>query len=373
MRDGRDHATRTATTAASTCRPARYKASATLDGFATATAERAPAARLGADRQLHAAAGHGGRDHHRHRRQVPVVEVTNTAAGDDHPDRADRGAADRRPRLQAPGAADARRPASTPSAATWPISGQRGINTNVTVDGVDFNNAFFGGTVGGAEGRAPLSISQESIKEFTVITNGASVEFGRSGGGFVNVITKSGTNNLHGSLFYYNQPQSTDRRTSPTAPSRADQEKEQYGGSLGGAIIQDKLFYFVSYDEQEAAVTIPIVPAVLDPAIFARYPVLASRRTRTSRRRDGDVAFGRLDFQATHAHRFMAARQLHRLRGRSTAPRARRQPHRELQRRRGARHRGLRRLLVGRVRSEPPQRHSTSTTSPRTRRARTRA
>ncbi|MEO7794367.1 MAG: carboxypeptidase regulatory-like domain-containing protein, partial [Thermoanaerobaculia bacterium] len=72
------------------------------------------------------------------------------------------------------------------------ISGQRGINTNVTIDGVDFNNAFFGGTVGGAEGRAPLSVSQESIKEFSVITNGASVEFGRSGGGFVNVVTKSG-------------------------------------------------------------------------------------------------------------------------------------------------------------------------------------
>ncbi|HEX9667960.1 MAG TPA: carboxypeptidase regulatory-like domain-containing protein, partial [Thermoanaerobaculia bacterium] len=87
------------------------------------------------------------------------------------------------------------------------ISGQRGINTNVTIDGVDFNNAFFGGTVGGAEGRSPLAMSQESIKEFTVITNGASVEFGRSGGGFVNVITKSGTNNLHGSVFYYNQPQ----------------------------------------------------------------------------------------------------------------------------------------------------------------------
>ena len=88
------------------------------------------------------------------------------------------------------------------------ISGQRGINTNVTVDGVDYNNAFFGGTTGAAEGRAPLSISQESIKEFSVITNGASAEFGRSGGGFVNVITKNGTNNLHGSGFYYNQPQS---------------------------------------------------------------------------------------------------------------------------------------------------------------------
>src|SRR5438093_3418671 len=88
------------------------------------------------------------------------------------------------------------------------ISGQRGINTNITVDGVDYNNAFFGGSAGTAEGRAPLSISAESVKEFTVITNGASVEFGRSAGGFVNVITKNGTNDIHGSGFYYHQPKS---------------------------------------------------------------------------------------------------------------------------------------------------------------------
>ena len=61
------------------------------------------------------------------------------------------------------------------------IGGGRGINTNFTIDGVDYNNAMFGGPVGGAEGRAPISISQESIREFSVITNGASVEFGRSG------------------------------------------------------------------------------------------------------------------------------------------------------------------------------------------------
>src|SRR6185295_16589219 len=88
------------------------------------------------------------------------------------------------------------------------LSGERGINTSINVDGVDYNNAFFGGAVGVAEGRAPLSISQESIKEFSVVTNGASVEYGRSGGGFVNIITKSGTNSLRGSAFYFKQPQS---------------------------------------------------------------------------------------------------------------------------------------------------------------------
>ena len=183
------------------------------------------------------------------------------------------------------------------------ISGQRGINTNVTIDGVDFNNAFFGGTVGGAEGRAPLSVSQESIKEFSVITNGASVEFGRSGGGFVNVITKSGTNSLHGSAFYYDQPQSL---ISDFANGKepADQEKNQYGGSIGGRIVTDKLFYFLSYDEQNKSETVPIDTRVLDAAVFARYPQLASADTYVFGQ-DGDVLFGRLDWQPTQEHRLM--------------------------------------------------------------------
>ena len=183
------------------------------------------------------------------------------------------------------------------------LSGQRGINTNVTVDGVDFNNAFFGGTVGGAEGRAPLSISQESVKEFAVITNGASAEFGRSGGGFVTVVTKSGANSLGGSVFYYNQPQSMISDFANGAKPR-DQEKEQYGGSLGGAIVQDKLFYFVSFDEQARSETIPISSSVLVPAIFAKYPALSSNPDYVQTQ-DGNVMFGRLDFQATPAHRFM--------------------------------------------------------------------
>jgi hypothetical protein len=202
------------------------------------------------------------------------------------------------------------------------ISGQRGINTNVTIDGVDFNNAFFGGTVGGAEGRAPLAISQESIKEFTVITNGASVEFGRTGGGVVNVITKSGTNEFHGSGFYYWQPQdlisdfADSECSGVTTPTTAcqngviqgrepsDQEKKQYGASLGGPIMKDKLFFFASYDNQDRSETVQISPDVLDSDIFARYPVLASPETYVSTQ-DGSVLFGRLDFNATASHRFM--------------------------------------------------------------------
>ncbi|HYU35754.1 MAG TPA: TonB-dependent receptor [Thermoanaerobaculia bacterium] len=188
------------------------------------------------------------------------------------------------------------------------LSGERGINTSITVDGVDYNNAFFGGAVGVAEGRAPLSISQESIKEFSVVTNGASVEYGRSGGGFVNLITKNGTNNLHGSVFYFKQPQSMISnfpRVGPTpGHDPADQSKDQYGASLGGPIIKDKLFYFLSYDNQKQDITIPILASNLDPAVFARYPALTSPDAYVQTQ-DGWVAFGRLDYQLNPAHRLM--------------------------------------------------------------------
>jgi outer membrane receptor for ferrienterochelin and colicin len=233
--------------------------------------------------------------------QIPTVEVTNTAAqtsivteqlkGLPNPGRDFRSLVLLTPQTRF----DSER-------GNLSISGQRGINTNVTVDGVDFNNAFFGGTTGGAEGRAPLSISQESIKEFSVITNGASAEFGRSGGGVVNVVTKSGSNVLHGSLFYNEQPQSLIENFANGSEPR-DQSKKQYGGSLGGPIVKDKLFYFVSYDQQKQSVTIPLVSTVLNSAVFAKYPELNTPPDYIQTR-DGDVTFGRLDFQAAQQHRF---------------------------------------------------------------------
>ncbi|HEV7507870.1 MAG TPA: TonB-dependent receptor [Thermoanaerobaculia bacterium] len=193
---------------------------------------------------------------------------------------------------------------------TISLSGERGINTSVNVDGVDYNNAFFGGTVGAAEGRAPLSISQESIKEFSVVTNGASVEYGRSGGGFVNIITKNGTNNMRGSAFFFDQPQSlisnfpAGSRAPGVSLEPADQDKKQYGGSLGGPIVKDKLFYFVSYDKQKQDITIPILTANLLPVFFSTYPALASPPDYVQTQ-NGSVAFARLDYQANEQHRFL--------------------------------------------------------------------
>jgi hypothetical protein len=277
-----------------------YRISATLDGFATATAESVrlligstptvnftlQSARISETITVTS--------------EAPTVEVTNTQI-------ATTIQSEQLKNLPTPGTDFRQLVLLTPETrfdserGNISISGQRGINTNVTVDGVDYNNAFFGGNTGSAEGRAPLSLSEESIKEFSVITNGASAEFGRSGGGFVNVITKSGTNNLHGSGFYYNQPQSLISDFA-NGQKPADQKKNQFGGSLGGSIVRDRLFYFVSYDDQKQDVTVPIASAVLDPAVFARYPALTSPNNFVQTR-NGKVYFGRVDFQANDSHR----------------------------------------------------------------------
>ena len=280
-----------------------YDVSATLDGFATATASSVrllvgtapsvnfslPQAKVSESIVVTA-------------EQRPVVEVTNTSASTTIQ-------AEQIKNLPVSGRNYANLVYATPETradserGNISISGQRGINTNVTVDGVDYNDPFFGGTVGAAEGRAPLSLSQETIKEFSVITNGASAEFGRSSGGFVNVITKSGTNAYRGSVFYYDQPKSL---TSDFADGRkaSDQKKQQYGLSFGGPIIKDKLFFFASYDKQKQDLTVPIATSVLDPTVFAKYPVLASPADYIQGT-NGSVLFGRVDWQMSESQHFL--------------------------------------------------------------------
>ncbi len=123
------------------------------------------------------------------------------------------------------------------------INGQRGIFNNISLDGGDYNNGFFGEQSGGQ--RAAVDITLEAVKEFQIVASGANAEFGRTGGGVVNVITKSGANALHGSLFYYQRLQALTANTSDGMPL-TNFHREQFGGSVGGHIIKDKLFYFVA-------------------------------------------------------------------------------------------------------------------------------
>lgn len=129
------------------------------------------------------------------------------------------------------------------------VGGQRGIHNNVSVDGADFNNPFFGEQRGGQ--RPAFTFNLDAVREMVVVSQGANAEFGRSGGGFVNVITKSGTNNLHGSAHYFGKDAAlSSDATHLTQTVTPDFRQHQFGFTLGGPIVKDKMFYFVAYDQQ---------------------------------------------------------------------------------------------------------------------------
>jgi len=125
------------------------------------------------------------------------------------------------------------------------FAGQRGIFNNISLDGGDYNNGFFGEQVGGQ--RAAIDITLEAVKEFQVIANGAPAEFGRTAGGVVNVVTKSGTNEVHGNAFYFQRHESLTGALSDG--TTLDQfHREQFGGTLGGPITLNKAFYFAAIE-----------------------------------------------------------------------------------------------------------------------------
>ena len=126
------------------------------------------------------------------------------------------------------------------------FSGQRGIFNNISLDGGDYTNGFFGEQVGGQ--RAAIDITLDAVSEFQVVASGASAEFGRTAGGVVNVITKSGTNDVHGSLFHYQRLESLSSSTSDGKPLQ-DFSREQFGGTAGGPLKRDKMFGFVAFEQ----------------------------------------------------------------------------------------------------------------------------
>src|SRR6185369_256585 len=126
------------------------------------------------------------------------------------------------------------------------FAGQRGVFNNVSLDGGDYNNGFFGEQLGGQ--RAAIDITLEAVKEFQVVATGATAEFGRTAGGVINVISKSGTNNLHGSLFHYQRLESltsdpVDNNGNPVKDFLKDFHREHFGGNIGGPIKKDKAFF----------------------------------------------------------------------------------------------------------------------------------
>ena len=207
------------------------------------------------------------------------------------------------------------------------IAGQRGINSNINVDGVDYNQPFFGGIRGGERSNTAFTIPQESIKEFQVVATGYSAEFGRSTGGLVNAVTKSGTNEYHGSAFYLHRPKEATKNTTffdalelqlnDTRRSRMLSEIEvtpaptqkQYGGSFGGPVRKDKMFFFVAYEQQEFDNERQVFfdsLAGLDPtpATEEAFNFYIGQQTPFVQTNDAKAFLGRIDYELNNNHRF---------------------------------------------------------------------
>ena len=152
--------------------------------------------------------------------------------------------------------------------------GISGLLNNSTVDGGDNNNSFFSEE----RGRTRISyvISQAAVREFQVNTSNYSAEYGRAAGGVVNTVTKSGTNEFHGELFYYirdnrlgaSNPSATQSVLNPDGTVsviriKPEDRRQQFGGSLGGPIMRDRLFFYFTYDQQ--ARNFPGVAAFSNP------------------------------------------------------------------------------------------------------------
>jgi hypothetical protein len=153
------------------------------------------------------------------------------------------------------------------------INGQRGIFNNISLDGGDYNNGFFGEQMGGQ--RAAIDITLEAVKEFQVVASGANPEFGRTAGGVVNVITKSGTNQMHGSAFEYFRTEALTSATSDGKPLD-NFRRNQFGGSFGGPIIKDKLFFFAASEGIRENLTRKNLSAPLGAACANAAPVITN-------------------------------------------------------------------------------------------------
>ena len=151
------------------------------------------------------------------------------------------------------------------------VGGQKGTLNSLQVDGADNNNTFFGQSFGRTGTRPPYQFSEESVQEFQVNQNGFSAEFGRAGGAVINVVTKSGTNDWHGSAFEFFRDESLNSNT-PTLTARGAKRPKsqinQFGATIGGPIKRDRAFFFFAYDGQRSN-----IPNVVDPPNFFVQPV----------------------------------------------------------------------------------------------------
>lgn len=151
------------------------------------------------------------------------------------------------------------------------VNGARGRSNNFLLDGTDMNDGYRNDPAineAGVFGTPATILPVEAIEELHVLSN-FEAEYGRSAGGVVDVVTKSGTNSLHGSVFEFFRNNALDARNyfnDKSLPQNPFHDN-QFGGSLGGPIIKDKTFFFVDYEgmrETGAQATPSCVPTAID-------------------------------------------------------------------------------------------------------------
>jgi hypothetical protein len=185
------------------------------------------------------------------------------------------------------------------------FAGQRGINSNVSIDGADYNQPFFGGIRGGERSNNAFTVPQEAIKEFQVVASGYSAEFGRSTGGLVNAITKSGTNSPAGSLFYVNRNKEWAEKNA--FGQNASPTQQQFGGSFGGPITRNRLFYFVAGEMQRLKnmrnVVFALTGITPTPDNAEAFNFFKSLEEPFEATNDAEAILGRVDYQMAGGRR----------------------------------------------------------------------
>ncbi|HYW74631.1 MAG TPA: carboxypeptidase regulatory-like domain-containing protein, partial [Pyrinomonadaceae bacterium] len=138
---------------------------------------------------------------------------------------------------------DAGRPIGPAPTTGLNFGGQRGRSNLVQVDGADNTD--------NSVNASRSTVSQEAVQEFQVVSNSFAPEFGRSSGGVVNVVTKTGTNDLHGNVFGFLRHKSFQARNAFAPIEDPPFTRAQYGGTIGGAFAKDRTFFFGSFEQRQ--------------------------------------------------------------------------------------------------------------------------
>ncbi|HVE57711.1 MAG TPA: TonB-dependent receptor [Pyrinomonadaceae bacterium] len=180
------------------------------------------------------------------------------------------------------------------------VGGQKGTLNSIQIDGTSSDNTFFGQSSGRiGSGRAPSQFSIDTVKEFQVNQNGFSAEFGRAAGAVINVVTKSGTNRFTGSAFEYFRDESLNARSPvlvAAGRARPAGQINQFGGTFGGPIRKDKVFFFAAYEGQRSNLPNPVVLRSLPFAPANVQALLGPKVASYNIDRKQDTFLGKVDF-----------------------------------------------------------------------------